>query len=150
MKLIGTDRVMTHNHKNIESWEDLKGRMFELFCDFGQKSLGARLIRIEQDGPYNDYIKKFVNYSAPLPHMAESVLRNAFVMGLEPTLQVEVISRYPQTLEECMNEAQLVNDRNLVLKLAKAEWGRAEPKGGGVVKIKRIVRRVFKGKPSFK
>ncbi|TYK14439.1 uncharacterized protein E5676_scaffold186G00980 [Cucumis melo var. makuwa] len=89
--------------------------------DSGQKSLGARLIRIQQDGSYNDYVKKFVTYSAPLPYMAESVLVDAFVTGLEPSLQAEVISRHPQTLEECMKEAQLVNDRNLALKLTKME-----------------------------
>ena len=68
-------------------------------------------------------MKKFVTYSAPLPHMAESVLLGAFVIGLEPALQAEVIGQHPQTLEECMKEAQLVNDWNLALKLAKAELG---------------------------
>ncbi|KAA0033101.1 retrotransposon protein [Cucumis melo var. makuwa] len=38
-------------------------------------------------------------------------------------LKAEVIGQHPQTLEECMKEAQLVNDRNLALKLAKAELG---------------------------
>lgn len=66
--------------------------MFEFFRDSGQKSLGARLIRIEQDGSYNDYLKKFVNYSAPLPQMPESVLMDAFVTRLEPALQAEVIN----------------------------------------------------------
>ena len=56
--------------------------------------------------------------------MAESVLRDAFVTGLEPALQAKVINRHPQTLEECMKEAQLVNNKNLAMKLAKAEWGR--------------------------
>ena len=121
----------SNDRKKVKNWEDLKGRMFEFFRDSGQKSLGARLIRIEQDGTYNDYLKKFVNYSTPLPQMAESVLMDAFVTGLEPALQAEVISRYPQTLEECMKEAQLVNDRNLALQLAKAEWGKTKLKGGG-------------------
>lgn len=76
--------------------------MFEFFQETGQKTLGARLIQIQQEGSYNDYVKKFVNYSAPLPYMAESVLVDAFVTGLEPSLQAEVISRHPQTLEECM------------------------------------------------
>ncbi|KAA0040483.1 retrotransposon protein [Cucumis melo var. makuwa] len=58
--------------------------------------------------------------------MAESVLVDAFVTGLEPSLQAEVISRQPQTLEECTKEAQLVNDRNLALKLARMELGLAE------------------------
>ncbi|TYK14623.1 retrotransposon protein [Cucumis melo var. makuwa] len=95
----------SHNRKKVESWEDLKSRMFEFFRDSGQKSLGARLIRIQQDGSYNEYVKKFVTYSAPLPYMAESVLVDAFVTGLEPSLQAEVISRHPQTLEDCMREA---------------------------------------------
>ncbi|KAA0050223.1 retrotransposon protein [Cucumis melo var. makuwa] len=116
----------SHNRKKVESWEDLKVRMFKFFRDTGQKSLGARLIRIQQDGSYNDYVKKFVNYSAPLPYMAESVLRDAFLTGLEPALQAEAVSRHPQTLEDCMKEAQLVNDRNLALKLARIP----EPKGG--------------------
>ncbi|KAA0061436.1 retrotransposon protein [Cucumis melo var. makuwa] len=118
----------SHNRRKVESWEDLKTRMFEFFRDTGQKSLGARLIRIQQEGSYNDYVKKFVNYSAPLTHMAESVLRDAFLTGLEPALQAEVMSRHPQMLEECMMAAQLVNDRNLALKLAQAEMGIIEPK----------------------
>ena len=113
----------SNNRKKVESWEDLKERMFGFFQDSGQKNLGARLIRIQQEGTYHEYVKKFVNYSAPLPYMAESVLRDAFVTGLEPALQAEVISRHPLTLEECMKEAQLVNDRNLTLKLARAEFG---------------------------
>ena len=64
----------THNRKKVESWEDLKGRMFDFFKDSGQTSLVARLIRIQQDGSYSEYVKKFVTYSAPLPHMEESVL----------------------------------------------------------------------------
>ena len=73
--------------KKVESWEDLKGRMFEFFKDSGQKSLVARLIRIQQDGSYSDYVKNFVTYLAPLPPMEESVLRDAFLTGLEPNLQ---------------------------------------------------------------
>ena len=102
--------------------------MFDFFNDTGQQSLGARVIRIKQKGSYSDYVKKFVTYSAPLPDMAESVLLDAFFTGLEPALQAEVISRHPQTLEECMKKAQLVNDRNIALKLAMEEMDKVEPK----------------------
>ncbi|XP_050941642.1 uncharacterized protein LOC127149781 [Cucumis melo] len=98
----------SNNCTKVESWGDLKERMFEHFRDTGYRSLGARLIRIKQDGSYNDYVKKFVNYWTPLPDMAESVLMDAtdaFVTVLEPTLQAEVLSRYPQMLEACMREA---------------------------------------------
>lgn len=102
----------SHNRKKVESWKDLEGRMFEFFHDIGQRSLGARLIHIQQESSSSDYVKKFVNYSAPLPNMAESVLMDAFVTGLEPALQAEAVSRRPQTLEACTKEAQLVRDRN--------------------------------------
>ena len=88
----------------------------------------ARLIRIQQDGSYSDYVKKFVTYSAHLPHMEESVLHDAFLSGLEPNLQAKVVNRYPQTLEECTREAQLVNDRSVAMKLTKTEGRTVEPK----------------------
>lgn len=103
------------------SCEDLKGRMFKQFKAPGEGSLGICLIRIKQDGSYTDYMKNFLNYSAPLPEMTESILIDAFVTSLEPTLQTELKSRHPITLEDCMREAQLVSDRNLALKLSLGE-----------------------------
>lgn len=64
-----------------------------------------------------------------MSHMVESILRDAFLTSLEPALQAKFISRHPQTLEECMKKAQLVNDRNLTLKLLRAELGIVELKG---------------------
>lgn len=89
----------------------------------GEGSLGARLIWIKQDGSYDDYLKKFLDYSASLPEMAKSVLIDAFVTGLETTLQAEVKSRHPTTLEDCMHEAEMVSDRDLAIKLALNERG---------------------------
>ncbi|KAA0054184.1 retrotransposon protein [Cucumis melo var. makuwa] len=107
----GSDEVnwfcWSNNRKKVKSWEDLKRRMFEHFKTPGEGSLGARLIRIKQDGGYGDYLKKFLEYSAPLPGMAESVLIDAFITGLETNLQAEVKSRHPVTLEECIREAQM-------------------------------------------
>ncbi|XP_038898276.1 uncharacterized protein LOC120085983 isoform X2 [Benincasa hispida] len=101
--------------------------MFKYYRPIGEGSLGARLLRIRQEGTYAEYVKKFVTYSTPLPDLAEEVLRDAFVNGLEPTLRAEVISRKPTTLEECMYEAQLVSDRNVALKIALADLGVVGP-----------------------
>ncbi|KAL4037971.1 hypothetical protein IC575_001574 [Cucumis melo] len=119
----------SNNRKKISSWEDLKKRMFEHFKAPGEGSLGARLIRIRQDGLYADYLKKFLEYSAPLPEMAESVLIDAFITGLETNLQAEVISRHPMTLEDCMREAQMVSDRDYAIKLALNDWRSRGPTG---------------------
>ncbi|KAL0539505.1 hypothetical protein IC582_023720 [Cucumis melo] len=118
----------SNNRKKVKTWEDLKRRMFEHFKSPGEGSLGARLIRIKQDGSYSDYLKKFLEYSAPLPEMAESVLIDAFVTGLETNLQAEVKSRHPVTLEECMREAQMVSDRDLAINIALNDWRGNGPK----------------------
>ncbi|TYK14163.1 ty3-gypsy retrotransposon protein [Cucumis melo var. makuwa] len=56
-----------------------------------KRSLVARFISIKQDGSYNDYVNKFVNYFAHIPNMAESVFMDAFMTRLELELQVEVV-----------------------------------------------------------
>ncbi|KAA0033719.1 Transposon Tf2-6 polyprotein [Cucumis melo var. makuwa] len=76
----------------------------------------------KKDDGYDDYLKKFLEYSAPLPEIAESVLIDAFITGLETNLQAEVKSHHPMTLEECMREAQMVSDRDLAIKLALNDW----------------------------
>lgn len=113
----------SHNRKPIVSREDLKSQMFDHLRPTSKGSFGVRLIRIKQEGNYVDYVKKFVNYSAPLLDMAESVLKDAFMNGLEPLVQTEVISRHPIGLKACIRDAQWVNDRNMALKLALGDLG---------------------------
>lgn len=43
--------------------------------------------------------------------------------GLSLEIKAKVMSRHPVGLDECMVEAQVVNDRNLALKLAEEELG---------------------------
>lgn len=83
----------------------------------------SRLLRIQQEGTYEDYLKKFEIYSAPLPNTAEDVLEQAFLNGLSPEIRAEVKSRHPVGLDQCMKEAQAVRDRNIALKLGWKEMG---------------------------
>lgn len=64
---------------------------------------------------------KFEIYSTPIPGLAEEVLENTFLNGLCPAVRAEVISRRPCSLEEIMEEAQLVEDRNLAMDIALSE-----------------------------
>ncbi|KAA0041348.1 retrotransposon protein [Cucumis melo var. makuwa] len=129
------------------SWEDLKRRMFKHFKAPEEGSLGARHIRIKQDGLYADYLKKFLEYSAPLPEMAESVLIDAFITGLETNLQAEVKGRHPVTLEACMREAQMVSDRDLAIKLALNDW---RSRGPAVAEAQAQKGNFAKGEPLVK
>ena len=58
--------------------------MFEQFRETAKGRLGARVIHIKQEGSYTVYVKKFLINLPPLLEMAESVLMDAFLIGLEP------------------------------------------------------------------
>lgn len=107
----------TDNHKKVESWEDLKTRMFEFYRHTQEVSLCVKFLSIKQDGTMTDYIKKFMTYPAPLLELAEDVLENTFLLGLQLEVRDEVVSRRPIGLEDIMVQAQIVEDRNLALKL---------------------------------
>lgn len=47
----------------------------------------------------------------------------AFLNGLRPSLKAVVVSRRPVGLDQCMLEAQSIDDRDLALKLALEEVG---------------------------
>lgn len=83
--------------------------MFDHFQPMGEGSLEAQLIRITQDGTYV-VSEEIFGLFCPLPpeKMAESVLMDAFVMGLAPKLKAEVVSRHPRNLDECMREPNLL------------------------------------------
>lgn len=81
------------------------------------------LTTIKQKGSYTEYHQKFEVYSTPLPNMKESVLVMVFLNGLRPSLKAEVMSRRPLGLDQCMFEAQSIDDRDLAMKLALEEVG---------------------------
>lgn len=49
-----------------------------------------------------EYIQLFMSRAAPLPDLTEDVLENTFLLGLKMELRVEVVSRRPVGLEDCM------------------------------------------------
>lgn len=78
---------------------------------------------IKQEGTYAEYHRKFEIYSAPLPNLEETVLVTVFLNGLRPSLKAAVVSRRPVGLDQCMLEAQSIDDRDLAFKLALEEVG---------------------------
>lgn len=122
-----------HNRKKFRDWADLKARLFKRFRPTQEGSLCERLLSIKQESTVAEYIHTFEIYSAPLPKMPDSVLENTFLNGLKPVIKAAVKSRRPVGLEEIMIQAQLIEDREMAIKLAEewGEWGpNAEPTRG--------------------
>lgn len=103
--------------------------MFKVFRPTQEGSLCARFLAIKQEGSVANYNKKFVMFSAPLPHLTEEVLENTYLNGLRLPIRAEVIGRRPVGLEDIMEQAQMVEDRDLAVKLAEDEWNLGHTKG---------------------
>lgn len=108
-----------NKRRRIKSWEELKSRLFSRFRPPQEGTLMARFLALKQDGTVAEFRKKFEIYSAPIPHVAEDVLENSFLNGLKPQIRADVLSRRPIGLEEIMEEAQLVEDRNIAISLSE-------------------------------
>lgn len=53
----------------------------------------------------------FEELVALLPHLTDEILENTFMNGLDPVIQSEVRCMKPVGLEDMMDKAQLVEDR---------------------------------------
>lgn len=121
----------SHNQSPIESWAELKKRMFARFRSSKEGSLTRRFLAIKQEGTYLDYRKLFECFSAPIPDISESVLEGTFINGLDPKLKAKVESRNPIGLDAAMREAQALDDEMCALKEIESGDGSRTTKGGG-------------------
>lgn len=112
-----------NKRRQIKTWEELKSRLFSRFQPPQEGTLMARFLVLKQVSIVADFCKKFEIYSAPIPHVAEDVLKNAFLNGLQPAIRAEVMSRRSMGLEETMEEVQLIQDRNIAIALSEVEFG---------------------------
>lgn len=115
----------------MQSWDDLKARMYKMYRPSQEGSLCAQFLAIKQEGSVAEFNKLFIKYSAPVPQISEEVLEGTYLNGLIPTIRAEVISRRPTGLEDLMEQAQWVEDRNLAIQLAREDLGLEVVKQGG-------------------
>ncbi|KAA0043267.1 Transposon Ty3-I Gag-Pol polyprotein [Cucumis melo var. makuwa] len=134
MERLAEDMRESHSYKKKEEYGTSDGSVMNLKGKMEELDVTAEGRRVWEQGSF-------------------AFSKMDLTMRLELALQAEVVSRHPQTLEDCMKEAQLVNDRNLALKLAIAELGILEPKGGesSATKITIPLKGSYqKGKPPVK
>lgn len=110
----------------FRDWGDLKLRLFTRFGSSKNKSLCAKFLAIKQEGTVEEYIEAFETTAAPLPHLTEEILENAFINGLDPVISTEVLCWELVGLEKLMRKAQLVEDRELAWSKRAEENGARE------------------------
>ena len=75
-------------------------------------SLCERFLAMRQEGSMREFCSTFKSAATILPGLPKQVLEGVFINGLRPNIRAEVRLVMPKRLEELMEYAQRVEDRN--------------------------------------
>ena len=79
-------------------------------------SVEERFLALRQRGTVLDYRQSFEALASPLEYLPEAVLERHFINGLHPEIKAELRVLRPRSLEQMMDMAQRIEERNLVLR----------------------------------
>lgn len=96
----------------FKDWRDLKLRLLKRFRRKRTGTVCGRFLVVKQTSTVTKYCAEFEALVAPLSHLTNEVLENTFMNGLKPVMQAEVRCFRPVGLEDMMEKAQLVEDRD--------------------------------------
>ena len=103
----------------LTNWNDLKRQLLSHFGSSRDGSLCERFLGIRQVGTVADYRKEYELMSATMTGLPDEVLESTFVKGLKPEIRAEVRVLKPMGLDQIMETAQLVEEKNMAIKSIK-------------------------------
>ena len=98
--------------RSLSGWANLKSRLLDHFGMTQEGSLYDRFLALQQEGSVREFRQTFESTAAVLPGLPEHVLEGVFINGLRPDIRAKVRLVMPKRLEELMEYAQRVEDRN--------------------------------------
>ena len=108
------------NKRNpIVSWESLKEFILLQFRPTNGGSLYEQWLATSQTTTVQDYRRKFVDMAAPLESIPEAILLGKFIHGLKEEIQTEMRVLSPLNLEQAMDLALKIEEKNKVIGLRK-------------------------------
>lgn len=96
----------------IQRWTDLKGFILRQFRSSSGGSLYEQWLATVQTTTVVDYRRKFIETAAPLQRIPEEILLGQFINGLKEEVKVEVRLLNPLSLEQAMEYAVKVEEKN--------------------------------------
>lgn len=112
----------------IRMWEDLKG--LRQFKQFNGGSLYEQWLATTQTTTVSDYRRKFIETAAPVDRVPENILLGQFLNGLIEEVKAEVHLLNPISLEQAMEFAMRVEEKNHVTGSKKSRRGEGGFKSG--------------------
>lgn len=96
----------------IRRWSDLKEFILRQFRSSSGGSLYEQWLATVQTTRVADYRRKFIETAAPLERISEEILMGQFLNGLKEDVKAEVRVLNPLSLEQAMELALRVEDKN--------------------------------------
>lgn len=98
----------------IRLWADLKLFILRQFRPTHTGSLYEQWLATEQTTTVAEYRRKFIEMAAPLDGIPETILMGKFVNGLKEELKAEIRVLNPMSLDQAMEMAGRVEERNRI------------------------------------
>lgn len=92
----------------MRNWEELKVQVL-------RRSLCAQFLALRQTAMVKEYRRQFEKLASPLQNLSEEVLECNFINGLTPRIRAEVQLLCPMGLEQIMDVAQRVEERDQMI-----------------------------------
>jgi len=87
----------------------------ELIPKYSRRVGGREIYSLRQRGTVGDYRQSFEALALPLENLPEAMLEGHFMNGLKPEIGAELRVLRPRCLEQMMDLAQRIEERNLVV-----------------------------------
>lgn len=106
----------------IRGWADLKNFILRQFRSINGGSLYEQWISTTQTTTVGEYRRRFIETASPLERVSEGVLLGQFIHGLKEDIKVEVRMLSPINLEQAMELAVRVEEKQRVANYRRQGW----------------------------
>lgn len=103
-----------HRRRPIRKWEDMRSLILHQFRPLHSGTLCEQWLAVKQTGTVAEFRRKFIELAAPLEHIPETMMLAHFVNGLKDEIKAEVRMLGLYTLEQAMELALKVEEKNRV------------------------------------
>ncbi|XP_063935341.1 transposon Tf2-1 polyprotein isoform X1 [Daucus carota subsp. sativus] len=107
----------------IRRWDDLKMFMLRQFRPVSGGSLYEQWLSTAQTTTVQEYRRKFIETASPLERISEDMLLGQFVNGLKEEIKMEVRLLNPISLEQAMELAVRIEEKNRAMGLRRQGLG---------------------------
>lgn len=94
-----------NRRRKIRRWEELKGLILRQFRSIHAGSLHEQWLALTQTGTVSEYVRGFIELSAPLGNLPEEIVLGQFINGLKEEVKAEIRVLAPLNVDQAMELA---------------------------------------------